>query len=189
MYSCQSAELKIYHKATKSPCDRQRNAGLESRVTRLWALSKVVAELNPSPITLSCPQHNRASHRVQELLMAFGSSSPVALICTSPEHRCHHRVHSHFPALQCLIPTASWCCEELHASLQTALLSPETRDQSPCLQSHLGEGGAAASCAWLRAKGRAPAPLLHTHNRHLHNSIVQTGTWRRSWDLPGKAGM
>lgn len=176
--------LKIYHKATKSPCNRWRNAGLESRVTRLRALSKVVAELSPSPITLFCPQHNTVPRHVQELPVAFGSSSPEALICTSQEHCNHHCVHWHFPALQRLIPTASWCCEELHASLQSALLSPETSDQSPCLQSDLGEGGAATSCVWLRAEGRAAALPLHTQNWHLHNGTVQMF----SWHLLGKAG-
>lgn len=106
--------------------------------------------------------------------MAFGSVSPVALICTSREHRNRYRVHSPFPALHRLIPTASWCCEELRAPLQPAVLSPEASDQSPCSESHLGEGGAAASCAWLRAEGHAAAPLLHAHKQHLQESTKKT---------------
>lgn len=171
------------HKATKPPCSRQRNPGLESRETRLRALSKVVAELSPSPITLFCPQHNAGSHHLRERPAAFGSGSPVALICTSQEHRNRYRVHSPFPALHRLIPTAPWCCEELRAPLQPAVLSPEASDQSPCLESHLEEG-AAASCAWLRAVGHAAAPLLHAHKQHLHESTKKTC----SRDLLRKAG-
>lgn len=70
--SHQSADHKIYHKATKCLCNRERNQSLESRVTRLRTLSIVVVELSPSLITLFC--HNPAFCHLQEWAVAFESS-------------------------------------------------------------------------------------------------------------------
>lgn len=109
LYSCQSADLKIYHKATKSPCNGQRNPSLESDKTK-GTQQGSRAEPKSHRTVLPTTYHSLRSF-LQERPEAFGSvfesSSPIALICTCQEH-CNHRcVHSHLPALQCQNPAAS----------------------------------------------------------------------------------
>lgn len=129
-------------------------------MTRLRTLSKVVAELSPSP---SLPSPAGVTSGFQVLL-------PCSLDCTSQDLCSHHRVHSHFPAVQpcskeSSMPLSSHPCSLLGLVPKAAARShvEEEEQQLP------------AVCAYVQRD--TAAPLLHTRSQHPPGSTTKMCSW------------